>query len=77
MKIEILGVGCAKCKQTYANAEQAVKESGIDAEVVKVEKIDEIVKYNVLMTPAVVVDGEVKCSGKVPSTEEIKKMLVK
>lgn len=77
MKIEILGVGCAKCKQVAANAEQAVKESGIDAEVKKVEKIDEIIKYNVLITPALVIDGEVKCSGKVPSVEEIKKMLVK
>ena len=72
MKIEILGIGCAKCKKTYANAEQAVKELGISAEIVKVEKIDEIMKYSVMMTPAVVVDGVVKCSGKMPSVEEIK-----
>ncbi|MDD5528609.1 MAG: thioredoxin family protein [bacterium] len=72
MKIEILGIGCAKCKQTYANAEKAVSDLGISAEIVKVEKIDEIMKYSVMMTPAVVVDGVVKCSGKMPTVEEIK-----
>jgi len=72
MKIEILGPGCPKCKKTAANAEQAVRELGIDAEVVKVEKIDEIMQYGVMMTPALAVDGEVKCAGKIPGVEEIK-----
>lgn len=72
MKIEILGMGCPKCKKTVANAEQAVRELGIDAEIVKVEKIDEIMKYGVMMTPALVVDGEVKCAGKIPAVEEVK-----
>lgn len=72
MKIEILGMGCPKCKKTVANAEQAVRELGIDAEIVKVEKIDEIMKYGVIMTPALVVDGEVKCAGKIPAVEEVK-----
>jgi len=72
MKIEILGMGCPKCKKTVANAEQAVRELGVDAEIVKVEKIDEIMKYGVIMTPALVVDGEVKCAGKIPAVEEVK-----
>jgi len=72
MKIEILGMGCPKCEKTVANAEQAVRELGIDAEIVKVEKIDEIMKYGVMMTPALVVDGEVKCAGKIPAVEEVK-----
>lgn len=75
MRIEILGVGCPKCRKTAANAEQVVKELGINAEIVKVEKIDEIMKYGVMMTPALAVDGEVKCSGKIPSVNEIKNWL--
>lgn len=75
MKIEILGVGCPKCKKTAANAEQAVRELDIDAEIVKVEKIDEIMKYGVMMTPALVVDGEVKCAGKIPAVDEIKDLV--
>jgi len=72
MRIEILGVGCPKCKKTTVNAEQAIRELGIDAEIIKVEKIDEIMKYGVMMTPALAVDGEVKCAGKIPAVEEIK-----
>jgi small redox-active disulfide protein 2 len=75
MKLQILGTGCAKCKQLLANTEQAVKESGIDAEVEKVEELKEIMKFGVLMTPALAVDGKVKVSGKVPSAEEIKKLV--
>lgn len=72
MKIEILGGGCPKCKKTAENASQAVKELGISAEVTEVKKIDEIIKYGVMMTPALVVDGEVKCAGKIPTVDEIK-----
>ncbi len=72
MKVEILGLGCPRCKKTVANAEQAVRELGIDAEIVKVEKIDEIMKYEVMMTPALAIDGEVKCAGKTPSVKEIR-----
>ena len=75
MKIEILGVGCSKCKKTAANAEQATRELGIDTEIVKVEKIDEIMKYGVMMTPALAVDGEVKIVGKIPSVDEIKDLI--
>lgn len=75
MKIEILGMGCPKCNKTAENAEQAVKELGISAEVVKIEKIDEIMKYGVMMTPALAIDGEVKCAGKIATVDEIKKWI--
>ena len=65
-------MGCPKCKKTAANVEQAVRELGIEAEIVKVEKIDEIMKYGVMMMPALVIDNEVKCAGKIPTVDEIK-----
>jgi len=77
MKIEILGVGCPKCKQLTANAEAAVKELGIQAEIGKVTDIDKIIAYGVMMTPALVVDGTVVSAGKVLSKDEIKKILSK
>ncbi|MDD4344269.1 MAG: thioredoxin family protein [Eubacteriales bacterium] len=72
MKIEILGMGCPKCKKTTQNAQQAVEELGIDAEIIKVEELDKITEYGVMMTPALVIDGEVYSPGKVLSVEEIK-----
>ena len=75
MKIEILGTGCAKCKKLYENALDAVKESGKEAEVVKVEEIRKIMAYGVMSTPALVVDGVVKSSGKLVSPQEIIGML--
>ena len=77
MKIEILGAGCPKCKQVAKNAEEAVKISGADAEVVKVEKIDDIMNYGVMMTPALAIDGDVKISGKVPSPKQIAEWIAK
>ena len=71
-KIEIFGTGCPKCKETTMRAEQAVRELGIDAEVVKVEDIQRIMDCGVLVTPALAVDGEVKVAGKIPGVEEIK-----
>ena len=71
MKIKVLGTGCAKCKKLYAEAEKAVAQSGQPAELEKVEKIDEIMKYGVMMTPALVVGDEVKCSGRIPSVSEM------
>jgi small redox-active disulfide protein 2 len=71
MKIEVLGTGCAKCKKLYENARQAVEESGKTADVVKVEDMPSIMKYGVMSTPALVVDGEVRFSGKVASVAEI------
>ena len=75
MKIEILGTGCAKCDKLKKIAEQAVSATGVSAEVVKVSDLSEIMKYGVMTTPALVVDGVVKVSGKVPSLEEIKKCI--
>ena len=75
MKIEILGPGCAKCRTLYANAMKALEESGKSAELVKVEDIPSIMKYGVMSTPALVIDGQVKFSGKVASVAEIMGML--
>ena len=77
MKIEILGVGCPKCKQLTSNAERAVKELNIQAEISKVTDIDKITGYGVMMTPALAVDGTVVSSGKVLSKDEIKKLISK
>ena len=71
MKIEVLGTGCPKCKKTAENAEKAVETLGIDVEIVKVDNIQDIMDYGVMMTPALAIDGEVKVSGKVPSPEQI------
>ena len=75
MKIEILGTGFPKCKKLAELAEQAVKESGIEAEITKITEINEIMNYGVMITPALVIDGEVKIAGKIPSLEEIKNWL--
>ncbi len=75
-KIQILGTGCAKCKTLAENAKKAVELTGVNAEIEKVEDIKEIMKFNVLMTPGLVIDGEVKAAGRVLSPEDIKKLLV-
>ena len=75
MKIEILGTGCPKCKKLFQNTEEAVKDSNLEAEVVKVEDIQKIMNAGVMMTPAFAVDGEVKSTGKVLSVDEIKNIL--
>ncbi len=75
MKIQILGTGCSKCKMLTANAEKAVKELGLSVEIEKVTEIQEIMKFRILMTPGLVIDGKVKSSGRLPSSEEIKTML--
>ena len=75
MKIQILGTGCPKCKKLSENAEAAAKNAGVNCELEKVTDINEIMKYGVMMTPALAVDGEVKITGKVPSPAEIEKML--
>jgi len=75
MKIQILGTGCPKCKKMLEAAETAVKELGIDAEIVKVTNLNEIMKFGVMMTPALVINDEVKLVGKVPTVEQIKKLI--
>jgi small redox-active disulfide protein 2 len=75
MKIEILGTGCPKCKKLFEATTEAVKELGIQAEIIKVEKIQDIMNYGVMMTPALVLDGVVKTAGKVPSKAEITNLI--
>lgn len=75
MEIKVLGAGCSKCKATYAAIEKVVKENGLDVSLTKVEDIMELLNYNIMTTPAVVVDGTVRIKGYVPSESEIKKML--
>ena len=75
-KIQILGTGCPKCKKLTENAEAAAKTLGIEYEIQKVTDINDIMKFGVMMTPALAVDGQVKCVGKVVSPDEIKKMLL-
>ncbi|ACG75218.1 redox-active disulfide protein 2 [Anaeromyxobacter sp. K] len=75
MKILVLGTGCAKCKELTANAQKAVQELGVDATVEKVEDLREIMKFSVLSTPALVVDGTVRSTGRVLSPAAIKGLL--
>ena len=74
-KLQILGTGCPKCKLLLANAEAAVKDMGIEATIEKVEKLTDIMKFGVMTTPALVVDGQVKSAGRVLSPDDIKKFL--
>ena len=75
MEIKVLGPGCAKCKTTFKAIEKVIKENNLDVKLTKVEDIMEIMKYNIMATPTVVVDEEVKIKGKVPSESEIKNIL--
>jgi small redox-active disulfide protein 2 len=77
MKIEILGTGCPKCKATEKNVRKAVDELKIQAEIIKIEDLQEIINRGVMMTPAVFIDGKAKVVGHVPSPDEIKKLLQK
>ena len=74
-KIQILGTGCPKCKKLAEMAEAAAKKMGIEYELEKVTDINEIMKFGVMMTPALVVDGQVKFVGKIPSPDKIKNSL--
>jgi small redox-active disulfide protein 2 len=75
IKIQILGTGCPKCKKLTENAEKAAHELGVEYEIIKVTDINEIMKFGVMMTPALVVENEVKSVGKVLNAEEIKKII--
>jgi small redox-active disulfide protein 2 len=75
MKLEILGTGCPKCIKLEGLTRQAASELGIEAEIIKVKDINQIMNYGVMMTPALVIDGVVKVVGKVPSLEDIKKFI--
>ena len=71
MKIEILGTGCPKCKRLNELAEETINELGVSAEIIKVTDINKIIDYGVMVTPALVIDGEVKVAGKIPSKKEM------
>jgi len=75
IKIEVLGTGCPSCQATMSNAQAAVNQVGIQAELVKVYDISEITARGVMMTPALAVDGVVRMAGKVPTVDEIKELL--
>ncbi len=75
MKLEVLGPGCAKCTKLYEATQEAVRKTGVAAEVTKVSDLAQIMKYGVLSTPALVIDGKVAFSGKVAGPEEIGKFL--
>ncbi|MGM9688072.1 MAG: thioredoxin family protein [Alloprevotella sp.] len=74
-EIKVLGPGCAKCKSTYAVVEKVVKASGLDVKLTKVDDIEEIMRYNILATPAIVVDGKAVMKGRVPTVEEVERIL--
>ena len=74
-KIQILGTGCAKCQKLTAVADEAAKALGLSYEIEKVTEIDRIIGYGVMCTPALVVDGQVKVAGKMPTVEDVKKLL--
>ena len=74
-KLQILGPGCPKCKKLAENAEAAAKNAGIEYQIEKVTDINEIMNFGVMITPALVIDGQVKTAGKVPSPDQIEQML--
>jgi len=71
MKIQILGTGCPKCRTLESNAKEALAEKNLDAKIVKVSDINEIMEFGVLMTPALAIDGDVKSSGKILTKNQI------
>lgn len=75
MKIEILGTGCAKCEKLEELVKIAVREAGINADINHIKDIKKIMAYGVLATPALVINGQVKTSGKIPALEEVKKLI--
>lgn len=75
MEVKVLGPGCAKCKTTFQVIEKVIKENNLDVKLTKVDDIMEMMSYNIMTTPAVVVDGEVKMKGQVPSGSDVKRLL--
>jgi len=74
--IKVLGPGCAKCKTTYTNVLEALKETGIEANVEKIEDIEEMMKYNIMSTPVLMIDEDIKIKGRIAHINEIKTFLV-
>lgn len=75
MEIKVLGPGCSKCKKTYQVVEKVIKENNLDVKLTKVDDIMEMMNYNIMTTPAIVVDEVVKIKGKVPTESEVKELL--
>ena len=75
MEVKVLGPGCAKCKTTFQVIEKVIKENNLDVKLTKADDIMEMMSYNIMTTPAVVVDGEVKMKGQVPSESDVKRLL--
>lgn len=75
MEVKVLGPGCAKCKTTFQVIEKVIEENNLDVKLTKVDDIMEMMSYNIMTTPAVVVDGEVKMKGQVPSESDVKRLL--
>ncbi len=75
MKIQVLGIGCPKCKQAEANAREAIKNLGLDAEIEKITDVNEILDFGIMATPGLAIDGDVKFSGKIPTVSEIEQAL--
>ncbi len=75
MKVQVLGIGCAKCTKLYDDTAKAIEEAGVTAELEKVEDLEKIASFGVFMTPALVIDGEVKCVGKIPRIAKIAALL--
>lgn len=76
MIIHVLGTGCGKCKTLYEIAHKALQETGVDGKVEKIEDIQQIMAYQILMTPGLAINGEVKSAGRIPSLDEVKKMIL-
>ena len=76
MLIQVLGTGCAKCKTLHETVKKAVQETGVEAQVEKVEDIQKIMAFEILMMPGLVIDGEVKTAGRVPKLEEVKELIL-
>ena len=75
MNIQVLGTGCSRCKTLFEMVQKAVLETGVEAVVEKVEDIEKIMAYEILMTPGLVINGQVKVAGRIPKLEELKTML--
>lgn len=76
MLIQVLGTGCAKCKTLHETVKKAVQETGVDAQIEKVEDIVKIMSFEILMTPGLVIDGKVKVAGRLPNLDEVKKLIL-
>lgn len=74
-QVQVLGPGCPRCQQLYLRCQAAVRRLGVDAELSKVEDINQIVEMGVMLTPGLVIDGEVKSSGRLPTDEELDSLL--